>query len=312
MRFVVDESSWHFDGLPYDVCIEALEAMLDQLDDAQSQGHLACYSEELFNTSVWQDKSFYDLYSADSPIPIPREIRERVGSIFNSLSKWQDLLLTWPSSFEIQVDKAPLEEAPSVAWAHEQTLQNPAHAIACIVFSNGRQGGAFVVTVDNKMTVLWFVADSTNYQYFFRWLIVETTKKPAEMEYIAPSAFPSLDFVEGAFNGIKDMKGSYRDLIKALVNHLGAFSDHGQRIFQGPWTMVAAEFGSLGIDISDENGNTKSDNDARKKRTIEFDGTGFLFWWHSKLEPHQNRIHINPDRISNGGRLLVGIFCYHL
>jgi hypothetical protein len=312
MRFVIDETSWRFDGLDLGACTAALETMLDLLDDAQAQGHLACYSDELFNTAVWQDKCFYDLYSPESPIHIPREVQERIGSIFSSLLKWQDLDLTWPPSLDVQVAKAPMEYAPSIAWAHEQTVRNPACAIACVVYPSGRTGGNFVVTVDAKTTTLWFVADSQNYCDFFRWLIVETTKKPAEMAEIALSAFPSVDFVEGAFNGIKNMSKPYQELVKPLVLHLGVMSDHGKRIFLGSRERVAAEFGALGVDISDENGNTKSNSDARKRRTIEIDGTEFAFWWHSKLERHQDRIYFNPDRITTGGRLYVGIFHEHL
>ncbi len=286
--------------------------MLDQLEDAHEQGHLACYSEDLFNTSVWQDKTFYDLYSPDSPIPIPRDVQERIGSIFCGLPKWQDLESEWPPSFEIQVDGAPKEVAPSIAWAHKQTSPKSAHSVACLVFSGGRKSGCLLVDIDSQKTNLWFVANSQDYCDFFRWLIVETTDKPSEMERFAPSAFPSLYFVDGVFNGIKGMSKPYRDLVRPLVHHLGTFSDHGRRIFEGPRDQVAAEFGALGVDISDENGNTKSNHDARVERTINVEGIDTIFWWHSKLEPHQDRIHINPEKIATGGQLLVGIFCRHL
>lgn len=82
MRFVIDETSWHFDGFEQDRCIEALETMLDLLDDAHDQGQLACYSEELFETLVWQNKTFHELYEPDSPMAIPWEVQERVASTF--------------------------------------------------------------------------------------------------------------------------------------------------------------------------------------------------------------------------------------
>jgi hypothetical protein len=312
MRFVIDETSWRFDRLSPDECIEALETMLDQLDDAQEQGISACYSEDLFTVPVFDDKSFYDLYMPGSPVPISWEVRERISSIFGRLPKWQELLLPWPPAFEVCVGTGQEEFAPSVAWAHAQTVHEPARAIACVVFPAGRQVGSFPVIADNTVTTLWFVADSQSYCAFFRWLIVETTKNPAEMEDFALSAFPSVDFIEGSFNGIKNMSKPYRELVRSLVLHLGAFSDHGQRIFSGPWQNVPAEFGSMGVDISDENGNTKADREARNRRTLSVDGTNIVFWWHSKIEPHQDRIHIYPDRIASSGRLLVGIFCRHL
>lgn len=312
MRFVIDETSWRFDGLASGTCIESLETMLDQLDVALAHGQKACYSDELFNAKVYQNKSFYELYAPDSPLLISREVQERIASIFIGLSKWEDLQLEWPTSFDVQIDGAIMEEAPSIAWAHKQLLQNPAHYIACMVFPSGRQAGIFDVTVDAKTHPIWFVADNKNYCDFFRWLIVETTKNHDEMELFASSAFPSLDFVDHAFDGISHMSKPYRELARPLIHHLGAMSDHGKRIFLGPRDQIEAEFGALGVNISNENGNTRGNSDARKERTIEIDGADIVFWWHSKLERHQDRIHINPDRIAGGGRLLVGIFCKHL
>jgi hypothetical protein len=312
MQFVIDESSWRFTGLVPSECIEALESMLDQLDDIQAAGHLLRYSDELFNIPVWDDKSFYDLYSPDCALSIPRQVQERIGSTFSGLLKWQEIDSDWPNSFEMQVGNAPIESAPSVAWAHKQTIDDATHPVACSVFPGGRVSGLFPVAVDGKTTLLWFVEDKGGYCSLFRWLIVSTTKNQAEMERIALSAFPLLDFVDGAFDGIKDMKKPYQDLVEALVHHLGVLSDHGLRIFKGRRQRVAAEFGAFGVDISDENGNTKADRLARKERTVEVDGIATVFWWHTKLEPHQNRIHLNPDRVANGGRLLVGIFCGHL
>jgi hypothetical protein len=311
MRFVIDETSWRFDGLTLGACVEALETMLDQIEDAQAQGHLACYSEELFYTLVWENKSFYELYALDAPIPIPREVQERFDSNFHGLSKWQDMSPDWRPS-KIKFDGSPEEEAPSIAWAHEQTVLNRERAIACLVFPGGRPAGFFDVTVNQKKAPLWLVADSKNYCDFFRWLIVETTKNPDEMERFASSAFSSLDFMPGTFNGIKKMSKNYQELVKPLVHHLGALSDHGKRVFEKPWSQVAAEFGGVGVNISDENGKTKSNTDARKERTVEFNGNDIICWWHIKLEPHQDRIYLSPDRIHSGGKLLVGIFCEHL
>ena len=70
--------------------------------------------------------------------------------------------------------------------------------------------------------------------------------------------------------------------------------------------------GSLGINLSDENGNTKANPLAKRERRIVVKGEELFFWWHSKLEPHQNRIHICPGKIPAGGKMIVGIFCLHL
>jgi len=180
-----------------------------------------------------------------------------------------------------------------------------------LVFSGGRTAGSFGVTVNHQTTSLWFVVDSQDYCEFFRWLIEETTKNPDEMEKFALSAFPSLDFVPNAFNGIKKMSKNYQDLVKPLVHHLSVLSDHGKEIFEKPWDKVAAEFGALKVEISDENGKTKSNSQARKERTVNFKGKDISCWWHTKLEPHRDRIYLSPETLKSGEKLLVGIFCEH-
>ena len=99
-------------------------------------------------------------------------------------------------------------------------------------------------------------------------------------------------FVNNCFDGIRKMSKICPDLAPDIVAHLSAFSDAGQRIFSGRWQDAQAEFGSIHINISDENGATKSDKKAAAERT--FDGKEMHFWWHSKIEPHRDRIHICP------------------
>lgn len=252
------------------------------------------------------------MYEQNSAIQISCEVRERIASIFGRLSQWQGLSLPWPEDFDVQIDQTPQECAPSIAWAHKQCLENKANAVACIVFPNIRSTGKFEVTVNKHSEDLWFVANQNDSSRFFRWLIVKTTNTPDEMEALASSAFPCLDFVTGAFDGIKNMSKSYRELVNSIVHHLGVISDYAQKIFSQSWQDAPAQFASLGVVLSDENGRTKSNSNARKARTINVNGTNIIFWWHSKLEPDRDRIHFYPDFIPSGGRLLIGIFCRHL
>lgn len=312
MRFVVDETSWRFDLLDPDTCVDVFETMLDQLDSAQEQGNDACYSEDLFYTKVLENKCFYDLYADDSPIHIPQEVRERISTIFSRLAKWQDSSPDWPASFDVEINGSPKEEAPSIAWAHKQSSDNTANAIACLILHGGRQSGIFNVAVDETEAPLWFVDDGHHYVGFFRWLIINTTYNSVQMEALASSAFPSVDFAPNAFNGIRNMSKPYNELVEYLVVHLGVLSDHGKRIFSGPRAKIAPEFGSLGVNVSNENGRTRANHVARNERTIAIDGSDIIFWWHSKLERNRDRIHFYPDKIQDGGHLLVGIFCRHL
>jgi hypothetical protein len=308
MRFVIDETSWNFDGLDPELCVEALEEVLDCIEFVRAHGHGCCRSDELFNMPIRDGRSFYELYHEDSPIPIPPEVRERIATIFSHLQEWDD----WPTSLDAVIAGGASEFAPSIAWAHQQTTRHAANAVACISHPIRRNSGIIEVTVAAVTTAIWFVSKERDTELFFRWLITETTRTPEEMKSLSGSAFHGLDFVPGAFNGIKDMSVGYRNLVSVIVRHLSALSDDGARIFSGPWDRVAAEFGRFGVDISDENGGTKNNGTARAERTRIMNGETRIFWWHTKLKRQEDRIHLCPEKVRDGGRILIGIFCRHL
>lgn len=313
MRFVIDETSWRFDELEPVACIESFEAMLDRLDEAYELGHAACYSEDLFIVPVWRDKTFYELYDPNSPLLIPQTVRERLAVLFARLPRWQDLPeYPQPPAFDVRIGDAQVQYAPSVAWAYAQAHADASQAVACISFPGHCSGGCLDVSLNDIRLPIWFVVSAEDCRGFFRWLIAHTTKNPHDLCELAPSAFPALEFVDGVFDGIKDMSKPYRDLVASLVDHLGTLSDHGRRIFSRPWSSVPAEFGSLGISISDENGKTKHNPAARTERTVMVRGKKLICWWHCKLHPDRDRIHICPDSLNNGGKLVIGIFCRHL
>ena len=312
MGFVIDEISWTFDGLDSEQCIEVLESILDCIDDAMGKGHNCCYSDDLFHMPIREGHSFYELYEINTPLLIPQEIRERVAVAFGRLQSWQDMESPWPNDFYIVVDGGANEYAPSIAWAHAQTSADHACAVACITHPFRWRSGCREVDVSGEKTPIWFVNTERDREYYFRWMITETAKTPAEMEILAVSAFRSLDFAEGVFKGIKSMSKPFVAIAPAIVTHLSVLSDEGKRIFSGPRERVSAEFGALGINISDENGNTKKNTRARAERTIVFNHEELQCWWHTKIEPHQDRIHIYPEKLRTGGRLIVGIFCDHL
>jgi hypothetical protein len=312
MRFVIDETCWQFDGVDVDRCVGIIEDMLDIVDHIIQHKQIICYSDNLFLEPVRDGKNFYDLYANDTPIQIPHDVRERIAAIFGRLQPWQDLSFAWPNSFDVIVEGGPSEGAPSIAWAHAQTSIGAANAVACIVHGERRKSGLLDVICDERCIGTWFVSTTQEFQNFFRWLIIHSTKAPDELAALSGLAFQNLDFVESVFDGIKVMSKPYVNLVTEIVHHLGVFSDHGQSIFSGPWIRVPSEFGSLRVSISDENGNTKRNNRARLERTKLFKGVHHVFWWHSKLEPDRDRIHICPDKVVSGGRIIVGIFCNHL
>ena len=289
-----------------------LDLLLDRVDDAVNDGYGVCYSEELFFVSVWRDKSFYELYDQSAPFRLPREIQERIAITFSRLTKWQELDCPCPTTFDVRVNGNPTKRAPSIAWAHTQGALDAANTVAVITINDTEPKGCIDVASECGARPLWFVSIHPDYLAFFRWLIVRTSRNTSELEGFAGAAFPKLDFAEGAFGGIKLMSKPYRELVGPIVQHLQALSDHGERVFKADWIRAPAECGSLGVNLSDENGRTRSNATAKRERTLNFSGTTIVCWWHTKLGADRDRIYLSPDRVPSGGRIIVGIFCRHL
>jgi hypothetical protein len=312
LRFVLDESCWLLDGVESAVCLDILEQQLDQLDFVLEKRQSVLYSEDLFSMPLREGRSFYELYAEDSPIRIPFETRERIAAIFARLTTWQELESEWPLTFDVSVAGGPLESSPTMAWAWTQAAGDPREAVACLVHPCGRSGGLSRVALSEVDRYLWFISCIDDFRSLFRWTIVHGTRSPKEMSEFCELAFDQLEFVLGSLEGIKSMSRPYVQIIHEVVSHLSVLSDHGKRIFLGSWARAPAEFGALGVNISDENGNTKSNAQAKSERIRVHLGTEYVFWWHSKIELHRDRIHLCPDKVKDGGSIVIGIFCQHL
>jgi hypothetical protein len=312
MRFVVDESSWNFDAFSSEQFVEALEIHLDRLDDAILDNHQICYSDDLFNRPVYDGKSFYELYEDGSEMPVPHEIRERIGTIFGRMSHWQDLANPLPASSLINIASTGPTEASSIAWAITQVLNSNPYDIACIIVPKIRQGGLNEIEFNGNITQIFFIATEEDYRRYFRTVISKATNSATEMALFCDSAFSQLDFVPGCLQGIKNMSRPYREIISDVIHHLSVLNDFGKQIFAARWQDAPAKFGSHGVEISDENGKTKQNSKAKKARELKIGNDTIFFWWHTKIEAHRDRIHIYPDNVPTGGKIIVGIFCNHL
>jgi hypothetical protein len=312
IRFVVDERSIDLNGLNGEAGLEVIQVLLDRIEDARLNGHGVCYDDDLFSIALVENRSFWELCDVQSPIYLPPDVQQRAAAAFGTMPRWYEVDAPQPVDFDVRVDGGAVETTASVAWAHHQSISAGLGSPACICATGRRRTGVVVVEVSGQAREVCFVASAHDVEKYFRWLIAKYAATPDEIAELALSAFTQLQFIDRCFDGIRKMSKPFRQLAPTIVKHLAAFSDEGRRIFSGPWVRVPTEFGSLGIDISDENGNTKKNSQARKERQIVMDGEELFFWWHSKIEPHQDRIHICPDKVREGGQIVVGIFCLHL
>jgi hypothetical protein len=311
VRFAIDECSVDFDGLAVADVRSALRAFLEQITAIQADGHGVCYDEELFCRALRGGATFWDLFSPDSELQLDHEDCERAAAVFGAMTRWYELPPPQPTEVDVRVDGGPAETTGSVAWAHAQADRDLS-AAACLSIAHGRPLGLHKVSAGGVDRYVWFVGCQKGTEKYFRYLLEKHAQKPDDFADLASYAFPELRFVDGCFDGIRSMSRPCREIAPDIVNHLSAFSDAGRRIFSGPWQRAPAEFGSLHVDISDENGATKSDREAAAQRRRVVDGKAMYFWWHSKIGPDRDRIHISPDEVPAGGKIVIGILCMHL
>jgi len=311
-RFVVDERSINLNGLESSAGKKLIQDMLYLIYDVQEEGHVVCFDDDLFTMSVLHDRSFWELCDPESPVRLDAELSQFASAIFGRMPRWYETETPGPADFDVSIDGRSKETSASVAWAHRQAIVGGLSSAACLSAFGGRRTGVVEVVVAGQLEEVWFADTRRGIEQYFRWIIAKHASTPDQIANVAPFAFTQIRFVDRCFDGIGKMSKPCRQLAPAIVAHLAAFSDEGKRIFSGPWARAPLEFAALGVQISDENGNTKSNAIARRERSIILDGETQLFWWHSKIEPHQDRIHICPNLVPNGGAVVVGIFCRHL
>lgn len=285
---------------------EGFEATLDHVSDLLERGHSLAYSDRFFVQHILPGLSFYDLLAPDHNIQVTGELAERVASIFFRAQRLEDV---FPYEGESTVDfGAGAEEAATVAWIAARYISEGLHT-PCLSCT---QIGTTQVGFEGSQVPVHFVGSTKCVELFFRWMILNTTSSPSEMDEMSTEAFSGLEFLSGAVDGIKAMRGTYKLLLPKIVHDLSFLSDNGRTIFSQPWKNAPASFGQGYVNASDENGRTKQNGEARRQRTRDYKGKKRVFWWHIKLQPHQNRIHFSPDDVGSGGRILIGIFCEHL
>lgn len=124
---------------------------------------------------------------------------------------------------------------------------------------------------------------------------------------VAEHAFPNLRFAGGLSFGLFDGGFALRDVV---VQHLAALNDRFDYLHSSECGDSRKISTRLGISVSRE-GNTRSSERLMALRDVGFNGSTYRCEWHSKIEPHRNRIHFFPG-LSDEGEILIGIFTSHL
>ena len=304
-RFLVDEGALSLGDVPQDEREGSLIALIDQLDALrvseervqllEKWGAVECLGgDDVADTLVKfqvldRDQSLRFLTLLDQCVA-----RSRPAAV--------------DSDSEIVVDGTHCR-GDGIAWAREKAILKNWTAVV----TTPHRFAAGVHSIDKPTQSLpvdvYFAASTEDHPGFFRLLYEWEDVSESDFFERARLAFPRLVFA--ADISFRKFQGAYRTLRPQVVDHLGRINDRFPEVYAAENGMPNGVSSRLGIQISIE-GNTRSSERLMRLRDVKFRGRVYRCEWHSKLEPHRNRIHFQViDGIAET-KILIGIFHEHL
>lgn len=141
MRFVLEESSWRWDGSDREGYIERIEQLLDRLDVAQGRDEPFAASSELQHQQVYGEWTLVDLlWQTDSPLALPWEVRERLATRLGAM-RWWDEGDEYPAVFEVEIGEQR-RLSPGAALCCERV--HAGRATACLPLAGHLSGPCLV------------------------------------------------------------------------------------------------------------------------------------------------------------------------
>lgn len=329
MRFVLEESSWCEGASERLAYIERIEQLLDRLDVARDRGEVFACSGDLLLQQVLPELPLTELlWGADSPLRLPREVRERIDAHFGMMRNWEELEAS-DGKFEAMIC-GKLVNSLSAAFAHSRVRRG--QALACLPLP-GRYLGPCSVVVDGVDAPVHFVVNANSHRAFFRDALNVERADEAGLEMLAPHAFPDIWFIDGVWDGLRHFEGGYRRVRDELHHFLGVLDDHGHWIFSDTTGrlspkepsppdgsapkgvtngLIEKRFHGFGLIVTPENAEVYEKERYRKPRERMLGNRLLYCEWHYKIDPHTNRVHIHAPIPESGDKVIVAIFRQHL
>lgn len=236
---------------------------------------------------------------------LPRDDRMLLLGVLDKCVAWDDGI-DWvePSS---SVSQRPWESF-GVGFAHRRVGARRGIAVITTVTCGHRC--AVMVDVLGVSRLVQFAATPDDLPAFYRSLFELEDITEQGFFTLAERAFPRLRFAAGLT--FRRFNGSYHDLRRGVVEHLAALDDYWAAAYveeRGDSERIGSR---LPIALSREGNRTRASEQLMKLRDVRHEGAAYRCEWHTKLEPHRNRIHFHPGDGRTGDCVLIGIFVDHL
>lgn len=325
MHFVLEESSWSWDGGDPAELVERIEQLLDRLDCARERGERFAASTELLNQEI-AGLPLYDLFwGADHPLALPHEVKERLTPIFSSIPKWDEQEPF--GEFEASIAGHEVV-SPSAVFVHARVCGG--ETIACLPLP-GAWSGPCSVVVGERAAIVHFVVDEVTHRGFFRSAVRACKHDVQAVEGLASHAFPETCFIDRVWRGVRDFDGGYPRVRDSLLSFLAVLDDHGEWVFTDETGRLSPEepahqgaqrvrvtdeiiqrrFHGWGFEVAPEHADAARNAARRRDRTRTLGAEQLYCEWHYKIEGHTNRVHIHKPTPASQGKVIVAIFTQH-
>lgn len=326
MYFVLEESSWAWDGRDPANYVLRIQALLGRLAVAVERAEAFMFSGALLTQIICGDYTLSDLlWGRVDNIELPHDVSELATALLAHLQYWDEDGEYSELDAEIEGVKV---FSPSAAFAHARI--GAGETLACIPLP-GRWRGLCAVAVGDASRLVHFVTDEATHRGFFR-AEIEAKKLETALDSLAAHAFPDTYFVDGIWRGLRDFKGDYTRVRDDLLKFLGLFDDHATWIFsdttgrlsvaepvpseankQGIGNQFLMErFGALGLNVSPETREVYETKRSRTAREVTVRRRILYCEWHYKIERHTNRVHFHGPVDESGLKPIIAIFHEHL
>jgi hypothetical protein len=306
VRVVIDETSFDFSGLEANQIDLFLSQFNDALSDLRLKGLVAWKPPLFAYTSCIDEQDLYSyLLGAVDP-----DVMRRFFGLLDKCPEWD---ASYPRCDEVKISGKALQSAWSVCFAATAVISG--HGVACLVFPGLVQRGFLEIISDIGQCQVLFFALADDMMPFWRELYELENISEQEFYQFVDRAFPSLIFNPDL--SFRRFEGSYLELRKLIIQHLGALNDHFLEEYRtlsaaGRVSDIESYFSLRGVGgVSRESVKTHRNVGAMRLREVDFHGMRVICEWHTKLRPNVERIHFAfGDEF--GGKILIGIFVDHL
>jgi hypothetical protein len=304
MRFVIDEGvfrGWDAPALNLDDSLSLFSDLLKYFRDNRTHIGLLGGWGALKVTA--QDDLATVLSTRNSMVD--KDLRQLLLGLLGKCAIWDDDPSVVVSDDDLHVDG---KRYASLGVAYAVDAVSEGRGVGVLTMMHTGLVGMCSVGSSGDDHEISFSVRPSDLKYFYRTLYALENVSSKDFFGLANKAFPDLCFADSLDFAKFDGGYSLRD---AVVKHLSALNDKFSECYVSERGNSAEISVRIGIDVSIE-GETRSSERLMAMRDVVYEGRTYRCEWHSKIEPHRNRIHFNPGDSFTQAKVLIGIFVDHL